>query len=528
VRRLIPFLLLAAAAAAEPERAEVTAKITYLVPEGAYVDAGTDQGLGAGETGTVLRDGKPVAKAEIIATSSRSARVRVYDGEARLGDLVRFEAVAPAPAPPPEEAPKKPEQAQPFVPLLEQQKATARGAGPRNVSHGWVTLNQYIQTGSFDDFYRTSLSSSGDIQRLWGKPWAFDWSFNLSGRGGDAFMDSVLEGARLDVYELALSRRLGETGFLRFGRFVPKALPSVGYIDGAIVEQRLSTHLRGGAILGFLPTIDDLTPSIDAPTAVVYGTLVSGDRKGDHFTGTLGAMTALYEGDLDRLAVPFDMFARIGRLDLSADGLVDFDVGAQQFTSGTRLTELNADATLRVAKGTRLRGGTDYYENLDDAWSRAGLPYLDPLVFEGSGWRYYVGATQNLPAHMTVDVQFTFINAPDTGDLTNWYATLTKWGIFGSDVASVSLSVFSIEGLDVGGLGGRLTAYVPLGKLTLQGGVGFTAFDPDVATEFDVTDVNFFASYQLSRKWTVQGGVTAAVGDSADYVGFDLGVTYRW
>ena len=95
-------------------------------------------------------------------------------------------------------------------------------------------------------------------------------------------------------------------------------------------------------------------------------------------------------------------------------------------------------------------------------------------------------------------------------------------------MASVSLSIYSIEGLDVTGLGGRLSAYVPMGKLTLQGGLGFTAFDPDVATEFDVTDVNFFVNYQLTPKWTLQGGVTAAIGDSADYVGFDVGVTYRW
>jgi hypothetical protein len=530
VRRLLPLLLLAAAGAADPDHVEIEAKITYLVSDGAYVDAGTDQGLATGETGTVLRDYKPIAKAEIVAISSRSARVRVYDGEARLGDLVRFEAVTttPPPAAPPDETAKKPEQAEPFVPLLERQKATARTAGPRNISHGWATIDQYVQTGSFDDFYRTTFSSAGGIERLWGRPWAFDWSFNLSGRGGDAFSNTLLDGTSFDVYELALSRRLGETGVLRFGRFVPNALPAAGYFDGAQLEQRLSPHVRGGAILGLLPTINDLTPSFDAPAALVYGTLDAGDRKASYFTGSLGALTSLYKGDMDRLAMVFDSHTRLGVLDISADGVVDFDVGSELYTSGTRLTQLNADASVRVAKGTRLRAGTDHYQNLDDAWSRAGLPYVDPLVFQGSGWRTYVGATQNLPAHLTLDVQVSFINAPDTGDLTNGYLTITRYGILGSDVASISLSIYSLQGLDVGGLGGRLTAYVPFGKLTLQGGVGFTAFDPDVATSFDVTDLNLFVSYQLARKWTLQGGVNAAVGGSADYVGFDVGLTYRW
>jgi hypothetical protein len=490
------------------------------------VDAGSDQGLAKGETGKVLREGKPVAKAEILAVSGRSAHVRVYDGEARVGDLVQFEAVAPET--PSEAAPKQPEEAEPFVPLLERQKAQVHVPSPRNVSHGWVSIQQYIQTNSFDDFYRTTLSSAGDIQRLWGKPWALEWSFSLSGRGGDAFADSVLEGVRLDVYEFALSRRLGEDGLLRLGRFVPAALPEAGYFDGALFEQRLSPHLRAGAIAGLLPTIDELRPSVDAPAAVLYGTLDLGDRKANRFTGSVGVLGALFEGDTDRFAVLVDTFTRVGIFDLSADAVVDFDVGAQQFTSGTRLTETNVDATFRVASGTTLRGGTDYYENLDNAWSRAGQPYVDPLVFEGSGWRSYAGVTQALPARLTLDLQFTWINAGDTGDTTNWNATLTKYGVFGSDVASVSLSVYSLEGLDVGGLGGRLSGYLPLGRLTLQGGVGFTAFDPEVATEFDVTDVNFLASWTLSRHWTLNGGVTAAVGDSADYLGFDLGLQYRW
>ena len=51
---LLILLLLAGAAAAGPDRAEVAAKVTYLVPEGAYVDAGSDQGLAAGETVDVL------------------------------------------------------------------------------------------------------------------------------------------------------------------------------------------------------------------------------------------------------------------------------------------------------------------------------------------------------------------------------------------------------------------------------------------------------------------------------------------
>jgi hypothetical protein len=526
---VLPLALLAGLAAAQ----ELIAHVTYLVPEGAYVDAGTDQGLAPGQGGTVLRDGKPVAKAEVVAAAGRSARLRIFDGEARVGDLVRFDvAPPPAPAPPPDEGTKRPDESGGFVPLLERQKAPAKATRPRNVSHGWVAVEQYLQTAGEAgfDYWRTSLSSAGDVQRLGGAPWAIDWSFNASMRGGDAFDGSALDGARLDVYELALSRRLGEDGLFRFGRFVPAALPAAGYLDGALLEQRLSPRLRGGAALGFKPTRDDLMPSFDEPTGLLYGTFDAGSRRGSYLTASLGVLAAAYEGDADRLAALLDLFGRTGRLDVSADAVVDFDVGSALFESGTRLTEGDFDVRFRAGSSTTLRAGADYYENVDSAAERALLPVVDPLYFEGSGWRYRAGFTQALGKDLTLDAEVNFLDAPDTGSTTNWNVTLTRYGLVASRVGSVSLTVYGLEGLGVQGIGGRLSAYLPLmaNRLNLQGALGFRAFDPDAVDSFNVTDVRLYASYLLSPRWTLNGGVSAAIGDSADYVAFDLGVQYRW
>jgi hypothetical protein len=521
-------VLLAGLAAAQ----ELIAHVTYLVPEGAYVDAGTDQGLAAGQSGTVLRDGKPVAKAEVVAAAGRSARLKIFDGEARVGDLVRFDVTPPPAAPPAEETTKRPDEPGGFVPLLERQKTPAKATRPRNVSHGWVSVEQYLQTAQETglDYWRTSVSSAGDVQRLGGAPWALDWSFTASLRGGDTFDGSALDGARLDVYELALSRRLGEDGLFRFGRFVPTALPAAGYLDGALYEQRLSPHLRGGAVLGLKPTRDDLTPSVNEPTGLLYGTVDAGSRRGSYLTASFGILASAYRGDSDRLAALLDLFARTGQFDVSADAVVDFDVGSALFDDGTRLTEGDFDLRFRAGTSTTLRAGADYYENVDSAAERDLLPVVDPLYFEGSGWRYRVGITQALGANLTLDAEVNYIDAPDTGNSTNWIATLTRYGLLAARVGSVSLTVYSLEGTGVDGIGGRLSAYLPLraSRLNLQGSVGFRAFDPDGVDAFDVTDVRFYASYLLAQKWTISGGVSAAIGDSADHVAFDIGVQYRW
>jgi len=534
VRAAIPLLFsLVLAAAAAAQQADVDARVTYLVPEGAYIDAGTEQGLATGLTGTVLRDGKPVAKAEIIAASARSARLRIYDGNARIGDLVRFRVEkAPETTTAPEEEAKRPEKSGEFVPLLERQKVPAAVSTPRNVSHGRIALDQYVQTAALDalEYWRSSLSSSGDVQRLWGKPWSLDWSFTASARGGEIYVGSVLEGVRLDVYELTLSRRLGEDGVVRFGRFVPKALPAAGYLDGVLYEQRLAPGFKGGAILALRPTLDDLTPSAKEPTAVLYGTLDMGTRRADYFTGTLGVLGSMYEGDTDRVAVLLDSFGRAGIFELGIDATVDLDVGSQLFTSGTRLTQLNARAAVQVARGTRVRCGTDHFENLDTAANRDALDVVDPLLFDVDVWRYYVGGTQALPAKLTLDVEITFIDAADTDNTLSWYVTLTRYGLFGSPVASASLTIYSIEGFGVDGIGGLLSAYVPLrsNKLTLQASLGFRSFDPAGLDTFEVTDARAYLTYELAPKWTLNGGASIAIGDDADHVLLQIGVQYRW
>lgn len=526
----IPVILALAAAAGATE---LECRVTYRAAEDVYVDAGAAQGLGRGDVGVVRRRGVDIARVEVVSTSTNSARLRVIGakGAARpeVGDSVQFtlrDRTTPEPQPPPE----APGTTEPFVPLLERQKSLAKAPSRSNLAHGWVSLSQLVQTQSSFDYWTTRLSSAGGVDRLAGTPWAVRWSGTLSARGGDAFEGSVLEGARLDVFELLATRR-GEAGALTIGRFVPAALANVGYVDGVLGERALGGGLTLGGILGLKPTRDNLTPSLDEPVGVFYATLASGKPRETYYSGTLGLLGSLFEGDPDRLALLADQHLSFGqRLDLNASFEVDFDVGGASVRSGTRLTYADLNLNAMLSEALTLRAGFDHYEKLDTRAERSALGYTDAVLYDSGTWRYWLGSSHRLPASLRLATEFAIIDAPQTGQTPHWRVTLTRYGLPSAPQANVSLTVYNLEGDLLSGLGGRLEAYVPLkhGSVTLQPGLGFRAFDSVVAGSFSVTDLGLRAEYRMDRSWSFQGGVAYTFGEAADLLALDVGLRYRW
>jgi hypothetical protein len=527
VRRTAPGLILLALAAAA-QATELDCQVTYLAADDVYVDAGAAQGLAEGALGVVRHKGVEVARVEVVSTSRTSARLRVIGakgaGRPEVGDSVHFE-VPDRTAPETEPPPATKETGQPFVPLLERQKSLAKAPSRRNVVHGWVSLTQLFRTQSSYDYWTTRLSSAGGVDRLGGTPWAVRWSGALSARGGDA-----LEGTRLDVFELLATRR-GEAGTLTLGRFVPRALSNVGYVDGALGERVLGGGWTVGGILGLKPMRDDLTPSLDEPVGVIYGTFTSGKPRERYYSGTLGVLGSLYEGDPDRLALLADQQLSFGsRFDIHASFEVDFDVGGAAVRRGTRLTyaDLNANATLSEA--LTLRAGFDHYEKLDTQAERTALGYTDAALYDGGTWRYWVGSSHRLPASLRLATEFAILDAPQTDQALHWRVALTRSGLPSLPQASATLTVYNLEGELLTGLGGRLDAYLPFGdgRLTLQPAIGFRAFDSVVSGSFDVTDLGLRAEYRLDRKWGLSAGVAYTFGEAADLLAVDLGLRYRW
>ncbi len=501
--------------------AEVRCRVSYVAADAIFLDAGSQRGLGTGDKGRVLRDGTEIGTLEVLAVSASSARARVLAStrDFAAGDTVLVTVTTASERAP--EGRKAPDAAPEFTPLLERLSQRAYSA-PSNLKRGSVTFRQLLHIDNEDslDYTTTLLGLHGSIERLAGSPWAIRWSVSAGVRDGDAFDGSDLEGLRLDVYGLSIGRRLNDDGgHLLFGRFTPRGVPGLGYVDGAHGELVLESGARVGTVLGFRPTRDDLTPSLDEPLVSLYGTWARGKRGSKYVSATLAGLATFFDGELDRAALLPELHGEAGRFrgDISAE--IDLDVGATSVRNGTRLTRLDTRVVLEVSRALELRAGADHWEQLDNAATR-DIVGTDPAVFDRGFWRYWIGARAQVTDRLTLDAEIAQINAPGRDPTT--HARLTATGRF--ERGTLTLSAFTLAGNDsIDGVGFRLDGYIPAGRWTLSPSLGF-----DVVDDFSLTDIRFRADRSINERWSGFGSVAYLAGDAVSSALLEFGFTYRW
>jgi len=534
MRRILLCLLLAALPAARANEILQTA-VSYVTADGLYVEAGSAQGVRAGDVGIVRRAGSEIARVEVLATSTHSSRLRLLDGgPVEVGDTVVLRIlVLPASRPPPEKTPEMvPESRGPFVPLLEKQARRAKTRAPANIFHGSLWVRQLVHFDGENrlDYQTTIAGSRGSVERLAGSPWTLRWNGNLSLRGGDAFSGSALEGARLDLFELSFGRRLEQGGFVQFGRLFPRALSGIGYLDGALIEMSLSNGWRAGGLLGFKPTRGDLTPSLDEPTLAAYATVERGKRRKSYYSATFGILASLFEGAADRTALLVEQhYERGSGLRIDSSAAIDLDVGAGAVRSGTRLSRFDLRAALRPTPALTLRTGIEHWERLDNRAERRDLSSIDPGLFDRGFWRGWIGGDLALTDKTRVGAEIALIDGEDASSDPHWQVSATRRDILALPGSSAALSIFNLSGNEVDGVGGRLTGYLPLsgGRWSATGSLGFRAFDAP-ADSFTATDVDLRLAYRKSARWSFQFGLSHAFGDSLDSTRVEAGFRLHW
>ncbi|MCP4452972.1 MAG: hypothetical protein GY809_16035, partial [Planctomycetes bacterium] len=148
-----------------------------------------------------------------------------------------------------------------------------------NISHGRFQLRQAFQSGADNplDYSVTRFNTSGSIERLQGGDWSFEWSGDARLRAGDAYRDhSDYQAIKPNVYRAVFQHPLENEGFLRFGRFLPRELPGIGYLDGVQRETHREGPWRFGVVAGLKPDRIRLAASGDEPTIASYATVEAG------------------------------------------------------------------------------------------------------------------------------------------------------------------------------------------------------------------------------------------------------------
>jgi len=529
---------------AQAGQVSVSSRITHKVSDGFYVDEGTDQGLQQGLFGSMqLNDGR-ILEFEVAQATKKLAMLRIAGSadkqEGLVGQVVQliFERDLSNVKSREQESPAKSSQIaenDTFVPLLAPSQWTLGLPEIRNIFHGRISIHQSLQSDNerLLDYSVTHLGSSGSLDRIEGSDWSFEWSGDLAYRGGDAYSNHPdYKEPRIDLYTGSFQRPLADDGFLRLGRFLPRELPGIGYVDGIQGQIHRGEHLSLGAVAGFKPDRYDLAPSVDEPLLAGYATFEAGKRPGPYYSGTAGILGSLYEGQADRLALLFDQRAGLGPLfTLYSTAEVDFDVGGAQTRTGTNLTRLDVTAVSRPSSGLTFRAGLDHWERPDNRAERDLLLYEDDRFFDDGYWRYWVGSDQDLPWNLRLSEEVSFINS-DTYDYdARWRVGLTRTGLFSWEDASMTATIYNlaVEGMD--GYGGRLSAHLPFMKhrLFIQPMAGFRSVEVEPQNQdFELTYLSMRINGRLSPNWSLLGGFTHSYGDQVDSTLLDLGLRYRW
>jgi hypothetical protein len=536
-----------APALAHAEETVLSTRITYEIPDGVYVDKGTEHGLKHGLYGTLRLDDGQVLDFEVLHAVKQSALLRLANRPATqdklAGRLVEMAFETDAAAQTGVQDTNEPSTSRKptasldgdFVPLLA--PSTWLMGVPRadNIFHGQANVRHILQRDNEYglDYSVTHVGSSGSLERIEGSPWGFEWSGDVSYRDGDAYRSNPdYQDPRLDLYMASFQRPLDDGGFLRFGRFLPRELPGIGYVDGIQGQVGRSERVRIGAIAGFKPDRRDIAFSVDEPLFATYATFEAGERGKKYYLGTAGLLTSLYEGQADRLALLLDQRADLDpQLSVYSTAQVDFDIGGAETRAGTRLTRLDTFAVYKLAPALSFRAGLDHWERPDNQAERDLLAFEDDRFFDSGYWRYWVGSDQGLPWNLRLSEEISFIDSATTDYDPHWRLGLTRTGLFGWQGASATATIYNLPAENVDGYGGRLSAYLPLleRKLYIQPIVGFQLAEVQPqARQFDLNYLSLRVNGRLSANWSLFGGVTNSSGDNIDSTLLDFGLRYAW
>ncbi len=535
---------------------EAECGVLYETSYGVYVDLGSDQGLKANTSAWVIQDGDRVARVKIEEVTQRTAFLRFLSknnpkfpekGKRYVLSYTKSDKYVP---PEGERSPTLKDQNSPdetFIPLLVRPgtEEARVSTDARNIFHGRITV-LHLFGGPLEgnrEISSTRVRSSGSLERIESTPWTLEWSGDLGFRGGDGFNHlHDHEELRFELYRFAFSRRFDDHSRVVFGRFIPRELPSIGFIDGAQGEKVIDDQWRVGGVVGFKPDRRTLDPTADEPSVAPYITYYQGSSPDEnHFSSTTGLLFSLYEGQADRLALLNDSKIRWGKLDVFSTAELDLDIGNTEVRNGPRLTRWDVLASYPVNDSFTLRGGWDRFERPDTEAERTLLRHedFDDLeVLTDEFLRIWIGADHQLSKNWRLSEEIGFIDS-EYEDGVRWLISLNHRGLPYFEDGSYTISLFSLEGIGDRGAGVRISAHVPVVKhsLFLQPSIAvrYTSFSLGGETFFTeetedlyVTDVQLRGQWLISKSWMFSGGGQMTFTDEDAFFAMDLALTFKW
>lgn len=347
-------------------------QITYVTAGAVYVDGGRVEGLAVGQRIEVRRSGEPIALLEVayVADHSASCRVVSQRRSPTQGDVAVALLAAPTapPAPPvtPEPAVPRPAETPPEA-LVPAAPAPAASLSPRvaNRVSGYLSLGmQQFDDGidaarGYDEGTARVTFRVRDLQGLPMELRVRGRTRQTSRTGTSGAADARSD--RLYEASLAYAPREGRLSWA-VGRLGASPFVSIGYLDGALAQLRMTRRWYAGAFAGSRPDERDLGLT---STGTKYGGFLRFST-GDGFGGDGDPLYAevvlagigeyAKRGEVSREYVSLE--SRLGagaRWSLYQRAELDLNRGWRQQLSGSSSQVSNASlaASVRLSKSFR-------------------------------------------------------------------------------------------------------------------------------------------------------------------------------
>ena len=335
-----------------------TARVSYHTREILFITAGRDQGLGVGDTISILSTvGSEVARAVVVSVARATASARLLDGAGAVENGMRVQftprPIVLAAAPVADSTPAAPDTAA--------QAPDTTPPVPRRIQRlrAGMSLEQYgSSSGASASLSSGTTVAAVDLDAPLGAGASFIVRGNGRWRTGQARSLTGTDQFTALLYQAEV--RIGSSesrANASIGRFIARDVMALGYLDGLRLEVRAARSNYIGLVGGLVPTLQSLAPSSATKRVGAYWRTGGGF---DAFQASIAAAADLANGARQRTEIAAQTFARVSNAtSLSLYGDLDLPAGAQ---TKAQLTTLFATLRSDLPLGFRGSIGVESHE----------------------------------------------------------------------------------------------------------------------------------------------------------------------
>ena len=442
--------------------------IKYISVAQVYLDGGSSDGLAVGDTLTVEKDGQAQAVIVVayVAEHSASCGIVSKSGEISIGDKAILSKRSLPPQVEPTVEPETQAASEPRYDGAVQPEAKAERETTR--LSGTVALQEFYRedrTSANLDFSQPTLRLNLTAANLWGGGLALNLRtrtrYNVRVRQYRA--DVPETEWRNTVYELSLGYgdEQSATSF-RAGRIIANKISGVGYIDGLLVQRRMSSRFTAGMFAGTQPQWLHADFQTSLQKLGTYLSFNGGNSV--NLTSTVAVAGEYHSADISREFVYVQNMVAFGRWRFYQNADIDINRNWRKAKTGSTfsISNLYASAHLKAASWLGAELTLDDRRNY---WTYDTREF-DSNLFDGSSRQGFRGRVDiGLPRRLNLNLGGSYRLRELDSDESRSYtlglrkADITRFRFY----SSVSLSQFQNGHTNGSNFSFRLGKYVGRG-----------------------------------------------------------------